>query len=105
MTAVRSPRQLADQVRQALDYPTAEAQRPARVALAELVLRLEQTEEALLRVLFIAEHLFQMVPTKVWRDSGGDDGQGHYEGDYYAEKVADELAGYRAALSSQEAKP
>jgi hypothetical protein len=44
------------------------------------------------RALFLAEHLFQMVPRSVWRDSGADDGQGHYEGDYRAEQVQNELA-------------
>jgi len=54
--------------------------------------QLAQVERERDRLLFIAEHLFQMIPCEVWRDQGGDDGQGHYEGDYYAEQLHDELA-------------
>jgi len=53
------------------------------------------------RLLTIAEHLHAMVPREVWRDHGGDDGQGHYEGDYHAEKLADELRALRAASPSR----
>jgi hypothetical protein len=54
--------------------------------------RVVRYREALERAVYIADHLFQMVPQSVWRDSGGDDMQGHYEGDYHAEKVKEELA-------------
>lgn len=53
--------------------------------------RAAQLEPKLKRLLWIAEHLFQMIPQQVWRDSGGDDGQGHYEGDYHAEQLQQEL--------------
>ncbi len=52
----------------------------------------DEKTRALRRAVFLAEHLWAMVPREVWRDSGGDDGQGHYEGDYRAEQVRDELA-------------
>jgi hypothetical protein len=65
--------------------------------LAEVV-RLRQERD---RAVFLAQHLFQMVPRQTWRDSGGDDGQGHYEGDYHAEKMRDELA----ALASPDKPP
>jgi hypothetical protein len=63
-----------------------------------------ERDHRLERLLDIAEHLFQMVPREVWRDSGGDDGQGHYEGDYRAEKLYEELAALRAAHSQAEPK-
>jgi hypothetical protein len=56
--------------------------------------------EAHKRVLFIAEHLFEMIPQSVWRDSGGDDMQGHYEGDYHAEQVREELVKFRRSLTA-----
>lgn len=43
------------------------------------------------RARHLAKHLFQMVEPQAWRDSGGDDGQGHYEGDYHAAKVEEEI--------------
>jgi hypothetical protein len=49
------------------------------------------------RLLYVAEHLFQMVPREVWREHGAE-WQGQYEGDYHAEQVAAELASYRAAI-------
>lgn len=48
------------------------------------------------RILLLAENLFQMIPPEIWRDHGGDDGQGHYEGDYRAEQVQHELVQHRA---------
>ena len=43
------------------------------------------------RARLLARNLFQMVDRQAWRDSGGDDGQSHYEGDYHAEKVWEEI--------------
>jgi hypothetical protein len=48
-------------------------------------------EEALQRAVYLAEHLWQMIPPEVWREHGAEY-QGQYEGDYYAEKVREELA-------------
>ena len=45
----------------------------------------------LARVIYLAQKLHEMVPREVWRDTGGDDMQGHYEGDYHAEQVWAEL--------------
>lgn len=70
-----------------------------RAALQRLA---EEMETALERTLYIADHLFEMVPQSVWRDAGGDDWQGHYEGDYHAEQTRGELASYRAVLSARE---
>ncbi len=64
--------------------------------LGRVAARLRALEEEKARAVYLAEHLFQMVPAQAWRDSGGDDGQGHYEGDYFAEKVRDELAALSA---------
>jgi hypothetical protein len=41
----------------------------------------------------LARQLFQMIPREVWRDHGGDDGQGHYEGEYHAEQIEQSLVG------------
>jgi hypothetical protein len=49
------------------------------------VIAASQLKVMLKRATFIAEHLFQMISQDVWRDSGGDDMQGHYESDYHAE--------------------
>lgn len=64
---------------------------------AELVVERERAE----RLHFLAERMFQMIPPEVWREQGGDDGQGHYEGDYWAEQLRDELVALSAA-STQE---
>lgn len=69
-------------------------------ALAVLEKRQTAMREALGRAVYVAEHLFQMVPRDVWRDSGGDDGQGHYEGDYHAEQTREELAALGALAAA-----
>ena len=46
------------------------------------------------RLLTLALGLFVMVPDQVWKDSLGDDGQGHYEGLYRAEQIQKELKSY-----------
>lgn len=43
------------------------------------------------RARLLARNLFQMVDPQAWRASGGDDGQGHYEGDYFAAKIGEEI--------------
>jgi hypothetical protein len=53
-------------------------------------------QKALKRAAYVAEHLFAMIDRETWRDNGADDGQGHYEGDYHAEQVRDEIAGWKA---------
>lgn len=50
-------------------------------------------------LLELAERLFQMVPREAWRATGGDDQQGHYEGDYHQERVGQELARMRAEVA------
>jgi hypothetical protein len=47
------------------------------------------------QLLSLAEHLWQMIPREVWRDHGAE-WMGHYEGDFHAEKVREELAAFRA---------
>lgn len=56
-----------------------------------LFARAEWLEATLKRAAFIAEHLHAMIDQDTWRNSGGDDGQGHYEGDHHAEQVAEEI--------------
>lgn len=43
------------------------------------------------RAVYLAEHLWQMIPQEVWREHGAE-WMGQYEGDYHAEKVREELA-------------
>lgn len=47
--------------------------------------------DALDRAAFVAEHLMQMIDRETWRATGGDDGQGHYEGDYREEQTFAEI--------------
>jgi hypothetical protein len=70
------------------------AQDAARAADA----RVEALSNLAADVLWLAEHLFQMISRETWRATGGDDGQGHYEGDYRAEFVETQLQDARAAL-------
>jgi hypothetical protein len=56
-----------------------------------LAARVRELENALARATYLAEHLFQMTDPETWRASGGDDGQGHYEGDYHAEQTREEI--------------
>jgi hypothetical protein len=63
----------------------------ARVCDDSLSARVAALEQALARTVYLAEHLLQMIDRETWRAHGGDDGQGHYEGDYRAEQVASEL--------------
>lgn len=86
------------QVGYALENPHIRAIRHADDLVAAFD-REERLREALVRATYLAEHLFAMVPRDVWRDSGGDDGQGHYEADYWAEQLQRELGEF-AALSS-----
>lgn len=57
---------------------------------------LKQLRDALGRAAFVSRHLMEMIDRDTWRASGGDDGQGHYEGDYHAEKTAEEIEGWAA---------
>lgn len=52
---------------------------------------IQELRKALGRAAFTSEHLFQMISREEWRATGGDDGQGHYEGEYYADKVYEEI--------------
>lgn len=53
--------------------------------------KLQEAERALRRATWIAEHLFTMIDRETWRATGGNDGQGHYEGDYHAEMLLAEI--------------
>lgn len=44
----------------------------------------------------IATGLFPMIDRATWQASGGDDGQGHYEGEYWAEQMEQEMASWKA---------
>lgn len=57
------------------------------------------------RARHLAKHLFQMIPPEVWREQGGDDGQGHYEGDYWAAELANEIRGWEHPNPCAEIEP
>jgi hypothetical protein len=59
--------------------------------VAQLAAEWEARGEKLARAVYLAEHLWQMIPQGVWREHGAE-WMGQYEGDYHAEKVRDELA-------------
>lgn len=59
--------------------------------VVELLDRVNTLERTLDRAAFVAEHLTEMIDPQTWRDFGGDDGQGHYEGDYRADQTAAEI--------------
>lgn len=68
----------------------------AHAALARLVEQLETLARERERALYLAEHLWQMIPQEIWRDHGAE-WMGQYEGDHHAQKVRDELADLRAS--------
>jgi hypothetical protein len=37
-----------------------------------------------------------MIDRATWQGAGGDDGQGHYEGEYWAEQMEQEIASWKA---------
>lgn len=57
-------------------------------------------EQALARAAYVAQHLVEMIDQDTWRASGGNDGQGHYEGDYHAERVVDEIEEWAALAAN-----
>jgi hypothetical protein len=65
----------------------------------------EQTPDyraLLARAAHIAEHLFAMIDRQAWRDTGGDDGQGHYEGEYRAAKIEEEIRSWKEVVKCPE---
>lgn len=60
---------------------------------------IEVLRATLARAAYVAEHLFYMISEEDWRATGGDDMQGHYEGDYHAEQVWQEIEEWRAMSS------
>lgn len=65
--------------------------RATTATLIETNQALATTRQALTRAVYLAQHLYQMIDKETWRAMGGDDGQGHYEGDYRAEQIGEEL--------------
>jgi hypothetical protein len=61
-------------------------------------------EEDLRHAVYLAEHLWQMIPQEVWREHGAEY-QGQYEGDYHAEKVREELALLRERSAAELKSP
>lgn len=57
----------------------------------EALIAADRLAKALRRAAYVAEHLMQMIDQETWRASGGDDGQGHYEGDYHEGQLAMEI--------------
>jgi hypothetical protein len=75
--------------------------RAAHAKLQRLEAEVEKLEGLLRRAAYVAEHLMGMIPLEQWRRHGGDDMQGHYEGDYHAEKVAEEIRGWKNFVDSK----
>jgi len=50
------------------------------------------------RAVDTAEHLFQMIPQEVWRESGAIGPEGQYEGDYFASKIAEEIRVFKVLI-------
>lgn len=67
----------------------------------DLSVETEQLRKALRRASFIAQKLYEMIDRETWRAHGGDDGQGHYEGDYHAEQIAQEIEEWAALAGPQ----
>lgn len=61
--------------------------------------------EALARAVLLAQGLMGMIDRDTWRDCGGDDGQGHYEGDYHAERIETELRALSTLAEGKNAAP
>lgn len=87
--------------------PAAQKLRAAFDATQSLAAALREALKQRDRAAFLAEHLFLMVPEKVWRDHGAE-WQGQYEGDHHAAQVQQEIVALRALAVSppaDEAKP
>jgi hypothetical protein len=65
-------------------------------ALAEAERERDGLRSKLARAAYCAEHLMQMIDRETWRAHGGDDGQGHYEGDYHEAQMALEVKEWAA---------
>jgi hypothetical protein len=70
--------------------------------LRQVATRLDNLEEQIRTVReqrdsarHLAFHLFQMIDEDTWRDCGGDDGQGHYEGLYRAARIEEEIRSWK----------
>jgi len=60
-------------------------------AVDALEARVRELEAALREATSIARHLYGMIDSETWREHGGDDQQGHYEGDYRAATVTEDI--------------
>lgn len=54
-----------------------------------------ETLQVLKRCVYLAEHLMLLIDDETWKATGGDDGQGHYEGLYHRDKIYEELQGMK----------
>lgn len=79
-----------------------EVVRAAALSAAEA--ELHDAREALARAAYVSRNLLEMIPLQTWRDGGGDDGQGHYEGDYRQARIADEIYGWSVLARAGEAE-
>lgn len=84
----RALRTYADQ---AVLLPTVGRERALAENVLELLDEVERLRALVARAEYVALHLHSMIDGETWRASGGDDGQGRYEGDYHAEQVAREI--------------
>ncbi len=60
-----------------------------------LVRTAENYAVELARAAMLAEHLHAMIDKETWRATGGDDSQGHYEGDVHAENVLRQIESWK----------
>lgn len=81
-------RTYADQI---VLLPTVGRERDLSENIIELLDEIDRLRELVTRAEYLALHLHSMIDRETWRSTGGDDGQGHYEGDYHAEKVEREI--------------
>lgn len=74
-----------------IEQPPGEGRERLVVDLSLLLSECDQSRKALARAAHLADNLFSMIDPSTWHRAGGDDGQGHYEGDYHAEQCAQEI--------------
>lgn len=73
----------------------------AHAALDDLAAETATLRATLVRAVYVANHLHAMIDQETWRATGGDDMQGHYEGDYHAEQVAAEIKEWAALAAGK----
>ena len=89
----------------ALDADLAAARAETRRVVREDGKVVSRMRKRLERAVYVATNLHAMIDRETWRASAGDDGQGHYEGDYHAEKTLAEIQGWLTAAGPDLVEP